>query len=196
MHALKIQVLGLVRYLRPDDNPLRRPLDRTHTRLVLGLVALFVITAAVLSTVTVRLVYGAGLRAEHRQAQARHRADAVVVDTTAAASRNGLAKSTRLSWRDDSGRVRTGSVAQSEDDRVGAHRTVWIDRSSGALTARPRTHTQTVTDTTLAALSALTTLLIVHFGGYVLVNRRLERRRLALWEGEWATVAPRWTGRP
>lgn len=195
MRALKIQVLGVIRYLRPDGNPLRRPLDRTHTRLVLGLVALFVITAAVLSTVTVRLVYGAGLSAEHRQAQARHRTDAVVVGTTAAASRDGLAKNTRLSWQDGTGHTRTGSVAQSQDDRVGAHRTVWIDRS-GALAARPRTHVQTVTDTTLAALSALTTLLIVHFGGYVLVNRRLERRRLALWEGEWATVAPRWTGRP
>lgn len=195
MHALKIQVLGLVRYLRSDDNPLRRPLDRTHTHLVFGLVTLFVITAAVLSTLTVRLVYGAGLRAEHQQARARHRTDAVVVDTSAAASRNGLARSTKLTWRDGAGRTHTGTVAQSEDDRVGAHRTVWIDRS-GALTAHPRTHTQTVTDTTLAELSALTTLLIVHFGCYLLVNRRLERRRLALWEGEWATVAPRWTGRP
>lgn len=195
MHALKIQMLGLIRYLRPDDNPLRRPVDRAHARLVAGLVALFLITAAVLTTMTVRLVYGAGVRAEHRQAQARHRTDAVVVDTAAAATRNGLAKNTRLAWRDGAGRPHTGTVAQNDADRVGAHRTVWIDRS-GALSTHPRTHTQTVTDTTLAALSALTTLLIVHFGGYVLVNRRLDRRRLALWEGEWATVAPRWTGRP
>lgn len=195
MHALKIQVLGVVRYLHPDDNPLRRPLDRTHTRLVLGLVTLFVITAAVLSMITVGLVYDAGLRTEHRQAHTRHRTEAVVADTSATASRNGLTRSTRITWRDGAGRTHSGNVAQSEDDRVGAHRTVWIDRS-GALTAHPRTHPQTVTDTTLAVLSALTTLLIVHFGGYVLVNRRLERRRLALWEGEWATVAPRWTGRP
>jgi hypothetical protein len=195
VHALKIQVLGLIRYLRPDDNPLRRPVDRTYTRLVAGLVALFVVTAAVLTTMTVRLVYDAGVRAEHRQAQTRHRTDAVVVDTAAPAARNGLVKNTRLAWRDSAGRPHTGTVAQSDDDRVGTHRTVWIDRS-GALAPHPRTHTQTVTDTALAALSTLTALLIVDFGGYVLVNRRLERRRLALWEGEWATVAPRWTGRP
>lgn len=195
MQALKIQVLGLVRYLRPDHNPLRRPLDRTHTRLVAALAALFLITAAIATAMTVRLVEGAGLRAERQQAQTRHRADAVVIDTTAAASRNGLQKNTRLSWRDDAGAAHTGTVAQSDDDRVGAHRTVWIDQN-GELTGRPRTHTQTVTDTSLAALSALTTLLIVHIGAYALANRRLDRRRLALWEGEWASVAPRWTGRP
>lgn len=195
MRALKVRVLGLIRYLRPDHNPLRRPVDRTHTRLVVALAAFFLITAAIVTAVTVRLVEGAGLGAERQQAQTRHRADAVVIDTTSAASRNGLRKNTRLSWRDSVGAVHTGTVMQSDDDRVGAHRTVWIGQGGG-LTGHPRTHAQTVTDTTLAALSALTTLLIVHLGAYTAANRRLDRRRLALWETEWTAVAPRWTGRP
>jgi hypothetical protein len=194
MRALTIQLLGCTRYLRPDRNPLRRPLDRLHSRLVATLAGLFLITAVIASALMVQFVGGAGLRAEHHQARTRYQVDALVTATGAAASRNGVEQETRLRWRDRTGRWRTGGVVPSGDDRVGAHRRVWIDQAGG-LTARPRTHAQTLTDTTLAVLAALTSLAILHAGAYTAVNRRLERRRMALWEDAWAATAPRWTGR-
>ena len=194
MRALKIQVLGCIRYLRPDRNPLRRPLDRAHSRLVAALAALFLITGVIASALMIHFVGGAGRWAEHHQARTRYQVDAVVTATGAAASRNGVEQETRLSWRDRTGRYHTGTVVPNNDDRVGAHRRIWIGRT-GELTARPRTHAQTLTDTTLAVFATLTSLAILHAGVYTAVNRRFERRRMALWEEEWTATAARWTGR-
>ncbi|MCO5974987.1 Rv1733c family protein [Actinoallomurus soli] len=194
MRALTIQVLGCIRYLRPDRNPLRRPLDRLHSRLVAVLGALFLITGVIASALMIHFVAGAGVRAEHRQAQSRYQVDAVVTATGAAASRNGVEQETRLRWRDRTGHWHSGGIVPAGDDRVGAHRRVWINQA-GELTARPRTHAQTLTDTTLAVFAALTSLAILHAGAYAAVNRRLERRRMALWEAAWTATAPRWTGR-
>jgi hypothetical protein len=194
MRALRIQVLGCIRYLRPDRNPLRRSLDRLHFRLVAALAALFLITGAIAAALMIHFVGGAGMRAEDHQARNRYQVDALITATGAAASRNGLQQETRLRWLDGKGKDHTGGVVPSGDDRAGGHRRVWIDQA-GELTARPRTHVQTLTDTTLAVVAALTSLAILHAGAYAAANRRLERRRMALWEEAWAATAPRWTGR-
>ncbi|MEV0400985.1 hypothetical protein [Actinoallomurus sp. NPDC050550] len=194
MRALTIQVLGCIRYLRPDRNPLRRPVDRVHARLVAVLAAVFLVTGVIAALLMIHFVGGAGLRAEHHQARARYQVDALVTATGTAASRNGIGQETRLRWQDRTGGVHTGTVVPTGDDRVGVHRQVWINQK-GHLTARPRTHAQTLTDTTLAVFAALTSLTILHAGVYAAVNRRLERRRMALWEDAWAATAPRWTGR-
>ena len=98
---------------------------------------------------------------------------------------------------DASGRLVRDTVAASSagGERVGTHRSVWIDRD-GRLTTHPRRHSQTVADSVMAALTALTLLGLLHTAARTLVDRRLERRRLDLWEREWAAVAPRWTGLP
>jgi hypothetical protein len=194
MRALTIQVLGCIRYLRPDRNPLRRPLDRLHSRLVAALAVFFLITGVIAAALMIHFVGGAGLRAEHQQARTRYQVDALITGTGAAASRNGVEQETRLRWRDRAGTVHTGGVVPSGDDRAGGHRRVWISQA-GELTARPRSHAQTLTDTTLAVFAALTSLAILHAGAYAAANRRLERRRMTLWEDAWAATAPRWTGR-
>jgi hypothetical protein len=197
VHSLKIKVLGLIRYLRPDDNPLRRPLDRAHARLIIGLTVLFILAGAIVVTITVNLVDRAGLRAEHQQARTRHSVEATILRAarTGDVAQPGLAQETRIRWVDRTGVAHTGGVAPSDGDRVGGHRQVWIDQS-GRLTARPRTHHQTLTDTTLAALASLAALGMLHAAAYSIVLRRIDRRRLAMWESEWVTIAPRWTGRP
>lgn len=197
MHSLKIKVLGVIRYLRPDDNPLRRPLDRAHARLIVGLTALFLLAGTIAVAVTANLVDHAGLRAEQQQARMRHSVEATVLRATRPGEfpRPGTSEDTRIRWRDRNGAVHTGGVPPNEGDRVGGHRQVWIDRS-GELTARPRTHHQTQTDTVLAALAALAALGMLHAAVYSIALRRIDRRRLAMWEREWVTTAPRWTGRP
>jgi hypothetical protein len=197
VQSLKIKVLGLIRYLRPDDNPLRRPLDRAHSRLIVGITVLFILAGAIVAAVTANLVDHAGLRAEFQQARTRHSVDATVLRTTRTGdvTQPGLAQDTRIRWVDNAGTAHTGSVVPSDGDRVGGHREIWIDRS-GELTARPRTHHQTVTDTILATLASLAVLGMLHAAAYSIVLRRIDRRRLAMWEREWVTTAPRWTGRP
>lgn len=197
MHSFKIKVLGLIRYLRPDDNPLRRPLDRVHARLIVGLTLLFVLTGVIVAAVTIDLVDHAGLRAEHLQAKTRHSVSATVVRTSRAGDtvQPGLTRDTRIRWVDRAGHAHTGSVAPTDRDRVGGHREIWIDRA-GSLVGHPRTHHQTLTDTMLAALAALAALGMLHSAVYAIVLRRIDRRRLAMWEREWVTIAPRWTGRP
>jgi hypothetical protein len=195
VRTFTIQILGVIRYLRPGRNPLRRPIDRVHTRVIAVLGALFLLLAPLAVTATAHVVGAAGLRAERLQAHARHRADATVVGTSPAATSTGFNDTTRIRWRDAAHVAHTAAVPTGGDDRAGAHRSIWID-PTGRLTTHPHTHAQTIADTVMAVLSALTVLTLLHSAAYTLIDRRLDRRRLDLWEREWAAVAPRWTGLP
>jgi hypothetical protein len=195
MRTFTIQLLGVIRYLRPDRNPLRRPVDRIHVRLVLFLGLLFVVLAPLSVVVTARVAGNAGLRAEHVQAHTRHQVDAVVVDTSPSGSRGVLDDTVRIGWRDTAGTSHTAVVPTTGGETVGAHRSVWIDHK-GRLTTHPRRHSQTVADSIMAALTAVTLLGLLFSATRTLVDRRLDRRRLELWEREWVAVAPRWTGLP
>jgi DMSO/TMAO reductase YedYZ heme-binding membrane subunit len=195
MRTFMINLLGVIRYARPDRNPLRRRIDRVQTRLITALGVLFLILAPFAATTTAHVVGRAGVRAEHLQALTRHRADAVVLGASPSATASGFNGTTRVMWRDTTGAERTAAVPAGANDRAGTHRTIWIDRK-GALTTHPRRHSQTVADTIMAALTVVIFLSLLHSVACTLIDRRLERRRLALWEQEWTTVAPRWTGRP
>ena len=195
MRTFTIQLMGVIRYLRPDRNPLRRPVDRTHVRTTIVLGVLFLVLAPLAMILTARLAGNAGVRAERAQARARHLVSAVVLDTKPNGTRGVLDEAVRIGWRDASGITRTAIVPATGSERTGAHRSVWIDRT-GKLTTHPRRHSQTVADSIMAALTVVTLLGLMHSAARTLVERRLERRRLDLWEREWAAVAPRWTGLP
>ncbi|HZE32180.1 MAG TPA: hypothetical protein VE198_12165 [Actinoallomurus sp.] len=192
MRTFTIQLLGVIRYLRPDGNLLRRPVDRTHVRAMVTLCLLFLVLAPLVAVVTARLAGDAGLRAERLQAHNRHQVNAVVLGVS---PKGVLDQTVRIGWHDASGAAHTAVVPNNGGSTVGAHRSVWIDRT-GKLTSRPRKHSQTVADSVMAALTAVTLLGLLHSAARTLVDRRLERRRLELWEREWAAVAPRWTGLP
>jgi hypothetical protein len=192
MRTFTIQLLGVIRYLRPDGNLLRRPVDRAHVRALVTLGLLFLVLAPLVAVVTARLAGSAGLRAERLQTRTREHVSAVVLD----ASPTGMLDQTvRIGWHDASGATRTAVVPSTGGEAAGAHRSVWIDRA-GRLTTHPRKHSQTVADSVMAALTAVTLLGLLHSAARTLIDRRLERRRLELWEREWAAVAPRWTGLP
>lgn len=195
MRTFTIQLMGVIRYLRPDRNPLRRPVDRMHVRVTIALSVLLFVLAPLTVIMTASLAGGAGARAEHMQARARHEVTAVVVDTAPTGTRGVLDETVRIGWRDTAGKTHTAVVPSTAGDRLGAHRTIWIDRA-GRLTTHPRRHSQTVADSVMASLTAVTLLGLLHSAVRTFVERRLERRRLDLWEREWATVAPRWTGLP
>jgi hypothetical protein len=195
MRSFTIQLLGVIRYLRPDRNPLRRPVDRAHVRALLVLGTLFLVLAPLTVAATVRLAGAAGLRAERLQAHTRHRVEAVVVDTSPTGPRGVLDETVRIAWHDTAGRPHSAVVPANGGETAGAHRWVWID-GTGRLTTHPRRHSQTVADSVMAALTAVMLLALLHSAARALVDRRLDRRRMELWEREWAAVAPRWTGLP
>jgi hypothetical protein len=195
MRTFTIQLMGVIRYMRPDRNPLRRPIDRVHVRFTVALGALFLLLAPLAVIVTAYFADTAGVHAEHAQARTRHLVSAVVVDPAPGGSRGVLDESVRIGWRDLKGTPHTAVVPTAGGERLGAHRSIWIDRS-GRLTTHPRRHSQTVADSVMAALTAVTLLGLLHSAARTLVDRRLERRRLELWEREWVAVAPRWTGLP
>src|SRR3954466_16002933 len=103
MRTFTIKLLGVIRYLRPDRNPLRRPVDRTHARLMIALGVLFLVLAPLAIVVTARVAGGAGARAERLQAHTRHRVDAVVIDASPTGSRGVLDQAVRIAWRDPAG---------------------------------------------------------------------------------------------
>jgi hypothetical protein len=195
MRTFTIWLLGVVRYLRPDRNPLRRPVDRVHARLTVAVGVIFLVLMPVSAVLTARLADHAGLRAERQQTSTRHPADATVLAASPTVSRTGFAENTRIGWRDAAGRAHTAVVPAATNEHPGSHRSIWIDRS-GQLTTHPRRHSQTVADSIMAALTVLTLLTLMHSAARALVDHRLDRRRLELWEREWAAVAPRWTGLP
>jgi hypothetical protein len=185
-------LMGLFRCARPDHNPLRRPIDRVHSRLLTALGVIFLVIVPFAATGTAHLVARGGLRAERVQARTRHQVDATVLDLSPAAPGTGPG-TTHLRWQDAGGTPRT-SVVPSGDDRPGAHRRIWVDRA-GHLTTRPRRHSQTVAASVVAALTVVVLLSLLHSIACTMVDRRLDRRRLAQWEREWSAVGPRWTGR-
>ena len=195
MRTFTINLLGVIRYLRPDRNPLRRPVDRTHARLMIALGVLFLVLAPLAVIVTARVAGGTGVRAERLQARTRHKVVAVVIDASPTGSRGVLDQAVRIGWRDTAGIGHSAVVPTSGSEPLGTHRAIWIDRA-GRLTSRPRKHSQTIADSIMAAVTALTLIGLLHSAARTLVDRRLERRRLELWEREWAAVAPRWTGLP
>jgi hypothetical protein len=195
MRTFTIKLMGLVRYLRPDHNPLRRPVDRTHARLMIVLGALLLVLGPLAVAVTASVAGNAGVRAERLQERTRHRVDAVVVDTSPTGSRGVLDQAVRIAWHDAAGVRHTAVVPTAGGEPAGAHRSIWIDRA-GDLTSHPRKHSQTIADSIMAAVTALTLIALLHSAARTLIDRRLERRRLELWEREWAAVAPRWTGLP
>jgi hypothetical protein len=195
MRTFTITVLGVIRYLRPDTNPLRRPIDRLHVRLMVALGVIFLVLAPITVIVVARLADHAGLRAERQQASTRVRVQAAVLSGTPAATRTGIGDTTRISWHDPAGRAHRATVPAAASDAPGGHRAIWIERD-GRLTSSPRRHAQTVADSSMAAVTALTLLALAHSAARSFVDRRLDRRRLDLWAREWTAVAPRWTGLP
>src|SRR5690349_2793090 len=110
MRTFLINLLGVIRLVRPDRNPLRRRIDRVQTRLITALGVLFLILAPIAATTTAHVVGRAGVRAEHLQAQTHHRVEAVVLGGSSPTAGSGFSGTTRVMWRDVKGAERTAAV--------------------------------------------------------------------------------------
>lgn len=100
----------------------------------------------------------------------------------------------RVRWTDPDGSKHTARAKVDPGGKTGSPVTVWIGRSGTPVTQPPGAVEARFQATLLgvpAAIGAASVTLI----GTRLVLTRMERRRMAEWEAEWAQIGPRWRKR-
>ncbi|MDQ1040480.1 hypothetical protein QFZ75_006896 [Streptomyces sp. V3I8] len=171
-------------------NPLRRRSDRVEawTVLAVWLLALLTGTLAGLS-VTRSVEQGlARERVEWRPVTARLTGHA---PGTASGAEQVWAE---VRWSAPDGSAHLGRARVEPGSTAGTAVTVWTD-PRGRLVTRPVTEAQAALRAGLIGTLAGAGAAVVPLAGGRLVRGRLERRRLDLWDTEWARVGPRWRWR-
>jgi hypothetical protein len=191
------RLVRLTRRLALDRNPLRRPIDRVETLIMIALLALF-LAAVPLSWLGVgRWMHQAGLREQQAQ-QSWHQVPALVIKGQREAPelfRLPLnAGATVLArWPGPGGRQQTGRITVAAPGVLtGARVPVWID-GSGQVTGPPLAASQLARRVIGAQALAQLVLVAALLSLAGLARWQLNRRRLARWEAEWATIGPRWS---
>ncbi|MFB4315547.1 hypothetical protein [Actinomadura sp. 21ATH] len=193
----------LRRRLGLERNVLRRPVDRAQRRIAVGLLVLLVAIAVPLASWAAAWAYDLGSRAERAERAERREVVATVVATGGTSSRDPyyVHETLQATWArpepgPDGERTRTGTLPSWKDAEVGQTRRIWVDRE-GAPAVRPRPHSRTVTDAMYAAFAATLAAGAPVLLAYLLVRRRCDRHRDALWDAAWARMdADRGRNRP
>jgi hypothetical protein len=180
-----------------DRNPLRRGIDRVERLLWLMLVVAFFAVGPMVVPMAGQAARAGGM-AEVKREQAWHQVKAVLLrhapyqvygyNTSGAVWVKGR-------WRAPGGRTEYGLVPTVVGAPAGTMVRVWVNQA-GQLTG---THPLTVGDIgarviamkVLAGIGLAATLLVLAFVIRWLTNRR----RMAYWGCEWATIGPRWSTR-
>ncbi|GAA2156745.1 Rv1733c family protein [Actinomadura napierensis] len=172
-----------------EHNELRRRIDRVQRLIGLGLLLLLIGLAPPLALWAGTWSYQAGSGAERAERAHRHQVVATVVSTGGIGSSGDryIHETVQAQWPGADGSIRTGTLPSWKKAEVGAHRTIWID-AKGEPTVRPRPHSRTITDAAYAATAAVLGVATPVLLAYVLVRRRCDRHRDALWEADWARM--------
>ncbi|MFA1541982.1 Rv1733c family protein [Actinomadura monticuli] len=179
--------LGRVRRFGFDRNDLRRPVDRRQRAVGAGAAVLFAGLAPPVSAVIAAHAYQAGVAAE-RQQSANHRVDARVTRTQpqdGAGVRHAYAE---LVWTSPDGRPHTAVVAADKSVRPGMSHRIWVD-ASGALARAPSTHAETIATSAVSGGMAAGAVGLPLLAVYLFTRRRCDRRRDALWDESWSSLA-------
>lgn len=188
-----IQPIRRSRMFGWDRNPLRRRTDRLEALMVVGLIALFVVTAPVLAAAAGHWTSTTCMR--EQRAQASWRQVAAIIQRVAP-GQQALVSATYgwrpARWTAPDGQKRTASIPVSPGAAPGSRTRVWVDRS-GSLTGPPLRRAQVQGWIVSAKVSAMAGLaLVVWYAGRA-GRLQFGRRRLARWEREWQAVGTRWT---
>jgi len=178
--------------LQSRGNPLRRPVDRKEGRVIVSLLAFFLIAGPLAAIISTHLAYGASLR-EMRAERSWREVTATLLDNAghSSASVSNWAPGARASWTAPNGQLRRGIITVDASAKAGQHVTIWVDRA-GQQTISPMSKTGAVLSAGTLGLAALGVLVhVLMLVGWV-VRIAMNRSRLADWETEWRTVEPRW----
>jgi len=185
------------RGLRPDRNPLRRPVDRLTAAIALCLLVAFLAGAPLLGLLAGRAVYQAGLASERTEQADWHPVIAVLLARSPVQHTirgTGIGTPVRARWTAPDGRACIGLVYAPPGARIGSTLRIWVT-SAGRLASRPLQPSQVSDQADLAGLGAGAGFGVVLLIGGIGTSRWLNRRRLAAWGADWRATAPRWTSR-
>ncbi|MCX5053397.1 MULTISPECIES: Rv1733c family protein [unclassified Streptomyces] len=174
-------------------NPLRRRADAVEAWVVLG-AWLVTVLAGVLAGLTATGAVEDGLareRVEWRQVAARLTEKAPGTTSGHSATSSGEKVWGKVRWTAPNGTTHTGQVRVRPGSSVGAAVTIWTD-PQGHLVSRPATASQAqLWSSLIGALVGVSAAAVPFVGGRFLCGR-LERRRMAQWDTEWARFGPLW----
>lgn len=180
-----------------DRNPLRRGIDRVERVLWLILVVVFFAIGPTVLPIVGQAARASGM-AQVRQEQSWRQVNAVLVrhapyqvygyNTSGAVWVKGR-------WRAPGGRAEYGLVPTVVGAPAGTKVRVWINQAGQLTGTRPLTISDIGGRVTamkvLAGIGLAATLLIM----MCLLRWLTNRRRMAYWSCEWATIGPRWSTR-
>ncbi|MFR0354373.1 Rv1733c family protein [Streptomyces sediminimaris] len=174
-------------------NPLRRRVD---------VVEAWVVVAAWLVTLVAGVLAGLAATASVEHGLARERVEwrqtvALLTEKAPGKAADRPAGATgrqvwgRVRWKGQDGSRHTGQVRVGAGSAAGSAVTVWTD-PHGELVTKPPTASQArMRSVLIGVLVGLSAAAVPFVGGRVLCGR-LERRRMARWDAEWARFGPRW----
>jgi hypothetical protein len=139
-------LVRLRRRLGLEPNGLRRRVDRVQRLVALGLLLLLLGAAPPLAALASSWSYAAGTSAERAEHANRHQVVATVTSTGGVGSSGDryIHETVQATWPGPGGEPRIGTLPSWKNVKVGAQRTIWVDRN-GDPTVRPRPHSRTVT---------------------------------------------------
>jgi hypothetical protein len=185
----------LVNGLRPDHNPLRRPVDRLESMAVFLLVAVFLIATPLIALGVGRWAWDGGAATARAEQAAWHRVSAVVLEGVPKPQNDpyGSVYLTQVPVRwIAAGASHTGRVTTAAGVRTGATVTVWTD-PSGAITNPPLGQAQIEHQAFFAGLIAVLGFSLLLGISALVIRRILQRRRMAAWDAEWGATGPLWS---
>ena len=189
----------LARRLWMSNNRLRRRTDRIEAWITAGLIVVF-LAGAPLSWFAAGRWAEQGVVREQQAQQSWHQVAAVLLETAPPQPQFELglpwnpAVMVLAHWIGPDGKDRIGQIPVKAGTWAGRTVRVWVD-TLGRPTGPPlpgSVLSERVVSARALAPAALAALLFVVAW---LIRRLMDRRRLALWEADWALTGPRWSKR-
>ena len=185
----------MVNVLRPDHNPLRRPVDRLEALAALALVAVFLIVTPLVAFGAGRWSWDGGAAAARAERAAWHQVGAVVTQGVPKPQNDpyGAVYLAQVPVRWIVGGItHTGKVSTAAGVRTGATVKVWTT-ASGQLTDAPLAPGQIEHQAFFAGLLAVLGFSLLLGVTALVIRRILQRRRMAAWDAEWRATGPLWS---
>ncbi|GAA5092254.1 Rv1733c family protein [Nocardia iowensis] len=172
-----------------DRNPMRRREDRVQTLVAAALTLVFLIAVPV-------LVMSVGARVYHTETAAVQAETAKLQQVEATVTATGKAPlyapimPAKVEWKDADGVIHTDDYQSTTVVEPGSTVTIWLNGAGRIV--EPPSPDQALSKAVLLTSGALLGVVLALVGCYFALRRALDRRRLRMWEMEWATVDLRW----
>lgn len=190
------RLLIWLRCLGFGRNPLRRRSDLVES------IALMLVLFGALAVLPIAVQVGQaafehGVRTSAQVAAGSHRSVAVLLEnaevlgSSVGDSGSSGVSHANATWSAPDGTQRSGVIEVGYGDRAGQRISLWTNDNGDPLTP-PKTATDLRTEAIMVGLLFAAGWSVLLGAGYAVCRMRLNRRRLAQWDTEWARVSEKW----